>query len=244
MRVLAEIVEGQLQDPCLVKTPEFALFDLNALVPNLSGAYQEGIAAAFRMFDEELEEHLQNLTLGLGYMNGVRAVYTAHFSNPWPDEQRLYDLGEAFRKVVKRFVQFSSSLNSAPHLLSTVQSLRSQGIKVGLCSDLDEETLHALSKRLNWNRDLLFDTWVTSDGWVNKTDMISEIMKRFNVLDGRTGFMLGAVPSDIAAGRLCGVQQGLLMASPDHSVEVEGVEMLYSLSQLPEWLKSRQSAAV
>ena len=116
-----------------MKTPALALFDLNAIVPNLVGAYREGIAAAFRMFDEELDEELLTMAVGLSYSEGVRKVYNAHFSNPWPDEQRLFDLSEAYRKVVKRFVQFSASLNGVPYLLSTLQDLRKSGVKVGLC---------------------------------------------------------------------------------------------------------------
>ena len=50
-----------------MKTPALALFDLNAIVPNLVGAYREGIAAAFRMFDEELDEELLTVAVGLSY---------------------------------------------------------------------------------------------------------------------------------------------------------------------------------
>ena len=114
-------------------TPALALFDLNAIVPNLVGAYRQGVAAAFRMLDEELDEELLTMAVGLSYSEGVRKVYNAHFSNPWPDEQRLFDLSEAYRKVVKRFVQFSASLNGVPYLLSTLQDLRKSGVKVGLC---------------------------------------------------------------------------------------------------------------
>jgi phosphoglycolate phosphatase-like HAD superfamily hydrolase len=219
-----------------VKTPALALFDLNAIVPNLVGAYREGVAAAFRMFDEELDEELLTMAVGLSYSEGVREVYNAHFSNPWPDEQRLFDLSEAYRKVVKRFVQFSASLNGVPYLLSTLQDLRKSGVKVGLCADLDRVTLAILVDRLGWNQDLMFDVVVTSDEGVTKPEIIMEALDQLNATDGFDSVMIGAVPADVEAGRICGIKRRCLLNSSEWAVEADGVEVLYSLSRFPAWV--------
>ena len=62
---------------------------MNALVPNLIGAFKEGLSAAFRMFDVELDSEALDGAPGVTFDQAVRRVYAEHLAVPMPDEQRI-----------------------------------------------------------------------------------------------------------------------------------------------------------
>ena len=206
---------------------------MNALVPNLIGAFKEGLSAAFRMFDVELDSEALDGAPGLTFDQAVRRVYAEHLAVPMPDEQRIFDLAEAYRKVVQRFIQFSSSMVTPPYFAETIERLKKAGHPLGLCTSLDQLTLAILMDRLGWNPSMLFDTYAVSEDGRTKAEILEVLIGRLPVSEGGEPVYLGAVPSDIEAAKQCGCGQIWLMVSPDHEEEseVESVDTVYSISK-------------
>ena len=201
---------------------------MNALVPNLIGAFKEGLSAAFRMFDVELDSEALDGAPGVTFDQAVRRVYAEHLAVPMPDEQRIFDLTEAYRKVVQRFIQFSSSMVTPPYFAETIERLKKAGHPLGLCT-----SLAILMDRLGWNPSMLFDTYAVSEDGKTKAEILEVLIGRLPDSEEGEPAYLGAVPSDIEAAKQCGCGQIWLMVSPDHGEEseVESVDTVYSVSK-------------
>lgn len=174
------------------------------MVVNLHGAFHEGLSAAFRMFDFDVEEEDLIPVLGMPYVQGIRDVHRAG----WPQQvltgERLEDLSRACMKVVQRFIQFSPSLSTAYRAVETVRAWRGGGSVVGLVSSMDGSSLGRLQDRLGWNVLELFDTVVTAENGNTKAELLTALMVASGVGDGRSAVYVGCGEADWAASEQAG----------------------------------------
>lgn len=215
-------------------------FDLNALVPNLKGAFQEGVAAAFRTVDLHLDDDMTACALGKTYAEGVQAIYRHELRMPLPDEQTLASLSRMYQNVVGRFVQFSPSLFASPRTADVITGLKTAGCKVGLVTELDAATVVSLMGRLGWDAASLFDTVVTADGAQNKDEMLAVLIERIPPAGGRRIYV-GALVQDALPAHLLGCDRILIRDADEAPQSASGevhCESFHSMTDLADMLRN------
>jgi len=217
------------------------LFDLNALVPNLSGAFREGVSAAFRTFDIALDEDMSFRAVGKTYAEGVRAIYREELGMPMPEQKRLDQLGQMYENVVRRFVSFSSSLFASPRVVELIGGLRTSGCQIGLVTDLDAMSLVSLMSRLEWDATSLFDSIVTGDGPQTKDEMLAVLLGRLEPKANGRRIFVGASAQDAIPAHIIGCDRIFIRDTefPDEHSEMEGVnyETFDSMTDLSQLLR-------
>ena len=218
------------------------LFDLNALVPNLSGAFREGVSAAFRTFDLALDEDMSFRAVGKTYAEGVRAIYRAELGMPLPEQKRLDQLGQMYENVVRRFVSFSSSLFASPRAVELIGGLRTSGCQIGLVTDLDAMSLVSLMSRLEWDATSLFDSIVTGDGPQTKDEMLAVLLGRLEPRANGRRIFVGTTAQDALPAHLLGCDRILMLDSeyPRELPQKEEVkyETFHSMTDLSDLLRN------
>lgn len=218
------------------------VFDLNALVPNLSGAFQEGVSAAFRTFDIILDEDMSFRAVGKTYVEGVQAIYHDELGMPLPEQKRLDQLSQMYENVVQRFVQFSSSLFASPRTVEIIVGLRASGCQIGLVTDLDAMALVSLMSRLEWDATSLFDSIVTGDGPQTKDEMLAILLGRLEPGANGRRLFVGAKAQDALPAHLLGCDRIFIrdMVYPEEAPKVEGVkyETFHSMTDLSDLLRN------
>ena len=218
-------------------------FDLSVLVPNLKGAFQEGISAAFRTFDITLDEDMSVCALGKTYAEGVRAIYCDELEMPLPEQKELDQLSHMYENVVRRFVQFSSSLFAASRTVEIIEGLRRAGCQIGLVTDLDAITLVSLMGRLGWEPSSMFDTIVTGGGVQTKDEMLALLMRRLgSTVSGRRTFV-GALAKDALPAHFLGCDCILIRNGKEvpKTTEIKGVkyDTFHSMKDLADMLMNQ-----
>lgn len=223
-------------------------FDLNALVPNLKGAFQEGVSAAFRTVDITLDEDMSLRALGKSYSEGVRAIYKEELGISLPNEVRVGQLSGMYANVVHRFVQFSSSFFVSPLTAAIVEGLRIAGFQVGIITDLDAKTFDCLMGRLGWNPTDLFDTVVTSSDAKHKDAMLALLIGRFELPTSGLRIFVGALAQDALPAHLHGCDRifirDLEQPSEDARKEKVKFETFHSMTDLAEMLRPQSLEAM
>lgn len=218
------------------------VFDLNALVPNLSGAFQEGVSAAFRTLDITLDEDMSFRAVGKTYVEGVQAIYHDELGMPLPEQKRLDQLSQMYENVVQRFVQFSSSLFASPRTVEIIGGLRASGCQIGLVTDLDAMALVSLMSRLEWDATSLFDSIVTGDGPQTKDEMLAILLGRLEPGANGRRLFVGATAQDALPAHLLGCDRIFIrdMEYPEEAPKVEGVKYktFHSMTDLSDLLRN------
>lgn len=225
-----------------MNAPTAIYFDLNALVPNLQGAFHEGVSAAFRMFDLILEEDVASSAVGKPYPEAIRTLYCDELGFPAEDEERMAQLCAMYEKVVRRFVQFSGSLFPSPRTAMVLEGLKKSGHTMALCTELDATSLGHLTDRLGWDTFALFDAVITGEGVETKDDLLSDAISAFAFQSEQSRVFVGAQPDDVLPAKLFGCDRVLIRDAADAMPPSDGdppaFVSFHSMTDLTDLLRS------
>lgn len=180
------------------------VFDLAGLVVNHANAVYAGITSAFRSHGLSIDRETASSALGLSCEQAIAAVLRQTGSTEPMDEVGFQRLSESYRKELKRFFQFSPALSPMPGVLRTMARMRSEGLRVGLCSDLDCNVMDLVLDRIGWKGAGHVDAMVCSDSEGSsgtKAGLIAQLMVECGEQNGGRTVYVGVTPGDVAAGR-------------------------------------------
>lgn len=192
------------------------VFDLAGLVVNHVHAILGGVTAAFRVYGMSIDRDSAQEALGRSFEDGVRRVFGDAFPGGTLDEVTARNLSETYRKEVRRFFKFSPGLSPMPGFSSTLRQLREWNAKIGVCSDLDGDTLMLVLERLGWSAPDTFDIVVPADEASSKgckAERLVNLMVLSGEKDGSRTWFMGTTLTDLAAGRQANCGKVFLLAS-------------------------------
>ncbi|MGB0170897.1 MAG: HAD family hydrolase [Flavobacteriales bacterium] len=179
------------------------VLDLAGLVVNHANAVYAGITGAFRAHGLSMDRETASFALGHSPDQAIAAVLRQTGMTEPMDEAGLHRLSQSYRKELKRFFQFSPALAPMPGALRTMARMRSEGLRVGMCSDLDCTVMEIVLQRLGWTDAGHVDAMVCSDSGLSETKagLIAQLMVECGQRDGARTVYVGVTPGDVAAGR-------------------------------------------
>lgn len=179
------------------------VLDLAGLVLNHANSVYAGITSAFRANGLPIDRETASCALGHSCESAISEVLRQTGSTELVDEARFHRLSQSYRKELKRFFQFSPALAPMPGARRTMAKMRSEGLRVGICSDLDCTLMELVLDRLGWKDAGHVDAMVCSDSGSSETKagLIAQLMVECGQRDGARTVYVGVTPVDVAAGR-------------------------------------------
>jgi len=179
------------------------VLDLAGLVVNHANAVYAGISSAFRAHGRSIDRETASFALGHSCEHAVAQVLRQTGSTEPVDEAQLHRLSQSYQKELKRFFQFSPALAAMPGALRTMANMRSEGMQIGICSDLECTAMELVLDRLGWKDTGHVDAMVCSSFGSSETkaSLIAQLMVECGERDGGRTVYVGVTPGDVAAGR-------------------------------------------
>lgn len=179
------------------------VLDLAGLVLNHANSVYAGITSAFRANGLPIDRETASCALGHSCESAISEVLRQTGLTELVDEARFHRLSQSYRKELKRFFQFSPALAPMPGARRTMAKMRSEGLRVGICSDLDCTLMELVLDRLGWKDAGHVDAMVCSDSGSSETKagLIAQLMVECGQRDGARTVYVGVTPVDVAAGR-------------------------------------------
>lgn len=216
-------------------TGRLVVMDLAALVVNHANAMLVGLTEAFRVFGISLDREAVRGALGHSCESGAYRVFRDRFPHREVDMELLEAVSRTYRKEVHRYFKFSPALAPMPSSERALGFLRERGFRIGLLSDLEDDTVSMLLHRLGWDSGV-FDAVQSGSGAQCKAERLTGLMDVMGAVRGDDAMYVGVAPCDMEAGRQANCALVMAMESTGRLFEREELALADGFMAYPDEL--------
>jgi len=211
------------------------VFDLaGTTVQDDASGVSRAIADALEAAGHRPEYAAINACMGVKKIDAIRELV------PGASESEVEKIHEDFRTRMIHHYR-TAEVASYPGVTEMFQELRSQGVKIGLNTGFDAETVRVILDRLGWEHSV--DAWTASDlvtAGRPQPFMIRNLMEQCGVSELSHVAKAGDTPIDVEEGMNTGVGLNIAVTYGTHSrgqLETLGADALVdSVSELRQLL--------
>ena len=216
-------------------TGSLVVMDLAALVVNHANAMLVGLTEAFRVFGISLDREAVRRAWGHNCESGAYRVFRDRFPHREVDMEMLDAVSNTYRKEVYRYFKFSPALAPMPSSERALTFLRERGFRIGLLSDLEDDTVSMLLHRLGWDSGV-FDAVQSGSGAQCKAERLTGLMDVMGAVRGDDAMYVGVAPCDMEAGRQANCALVMAMESTGWLFEREELALADGFMASPDEL--------